>query len=86
MTNKTRFNVGYALWRMGDYKAAAESFRAVLTSDPRDAQAALLLARCEKQSGPSAADPRTQGLERLKTNYEESAYWQLKAVLQPERP
>ena len=26
------------------------------------------------------------GLERLKTNYEESAYLQLKAVLQPEKP
>ena len=81
-----RFNVGYALWRMGDYKTAAESFRAILTQDSHDAQAALLLSRCEKQLGPSASDPRTQGLERLKTNYEESAYWQLKAVLQPERP
>jgi tetratricopeptide (TPR) repeat protein len=81
-----QFNVGYALWRRGDYQAAAQSFRTVLDRDPNDAQASLLLARCEKQSGPRPGDPRTEGLERLKTNYEESAYRQLKAVLQPEKP
>jgi tetratricopeptide (TPR) repeat protein len=81
-----QFNVGYALWRRGDYQAAAQSFRTVLDRDPNDTQAALLLARCEKQSGPRPGDPRTEGLERLKTNYEESAYRQLKAVLQPEKP
>jgi tetratricopeptide (TPR) repeat protein len=81
-----QFNVGYALWRRGDYQAAAQSFRTVLDRDPNDAQAGLLLARCEKQSGPRPGDPRTEGLERLKTNYEESAYRQLKAVLQPEKP
>jgi tetratricopeptide (TPR) repeat protein len=81
-----QFNVGYALWRRGDFQAAAQSFRTVLDRDPNDAQASLLLARCEKQSGPRPGDPRTEGLERLKTNYEESAYRQLKAVLQPEKP
>jgi tetratricopeptide (TPR) repeat protein len=81
-----QFNVGYALWRRGDFQAAAQSFRTVLDRDPNDGQASLLLARCEKQSGPRPGDPRTEGLERLKTNYEESAYRQLKAVLQPEKP
>jgi tetratricopeptide (TPR) repeat protein len=81
-----QFNVGYALWRRGDFQAAAQSFRTVLDRDPNDAQASLLLARCENQSGPRPGDPRTEGLERLKTNYEESAYRQLKAVLQPEKP
>jgi tetratricopeptide (TPR) repeat protein len=81
-----QFNVGYALWRRGDFQAAAQSFRTVLDRDANDAQASLLLARCEKQSGPRPGDPRTEGLERLKTNYEESAYRQLKAVLQPEKP
>ena len=28
---------------------------------------------------------RSEGFERLKENYEESAYWQLKAVLEPKR-
>jgi tetratricopeptide (TPR) repeat protein len=81
-----QFNLGYALWRAGSFVAAAERFHAALDHDPADAQAALLLARCEKQSGPRPGDSQTEGLERLKTNYEESAYWQLKAVLQPDKP
>ncbi len=58
----------------------------MLDRDPTDTQASLLLERCDKESGPRPGDPRTEGLERLKTNYEESAYRQLKAVLQPEKP
>jgi len=79
------FNVGYTLWKQGNYADATRSFHAVLERDPNDAQAALLLDRCSKQAGPRKQDTRTEGLERLKTNYEESAYWQLKAVLQPEK-
>ena len=80
-----QFNLGYALWRAGSFAAAMERFRAVLDHDPDDAAAALLLERSEKQSGPRPGDSQTEGLERLKTNYEESAYWQLKAVLQPDK-
>lgn len=79
------FNVGYVLWKKGNYREAAANFRAVLDRDPKDAQAALLEERCAKQSGPRLGDTATEGLERLKTNYEESAYWQLKAVLQPDK-
>ena len=81
-----QFNLGYALWRAGSFTAAAQRFHAVLDHNPDDPQAALLLARCDKQSGPRPGDSQTEGLERLKTNYEESAYLQLKAVLQPEKP
>ncbi len=81
-----QFNVGYSLWKSGNYPAAAENFRAVLSQDPHDAQASLLLARAEKRDGPRPGDPRTEGLERVKTNYEESAYLQLKAALQPGKP
>lgn len=80
-----QFNVGYALWKQGKFQAAASNFRAVLDQAPDDAQASLLLARSLQQSGPRPGDTRTEGLERLKTNYEESAYWQLKALLQPEK-
>ena len=80
-----QFNIGYALWRMGNFTAAAERFHAVLDHNPDDAGAALLLERCDKLMGPRPGDPQTEGLERLKTNYEESAYLQLKAVLQPEK-
>lgn len=81
-----QFNLGYALWRAGSFTAAAERFHFVLDRDPDDAVAALLLDRCDKRSGPRPGDSQTEGLERLKTNFEESAYLQLKAVLQPEKP
>lgn len=81
-----QFNLGYALWRAASFSAAAGEFRAVLERDPDDPVATLLLDRCNKHSGPRPGDSQTEGLERLKTNYEESAYWQLKAVLQPDKP
>jgi tetratricopeptide (TPR) repeat protein len=81
-----QFNTGYVLWRQGKYAAAAERFRAVLERDPDDADAPALLERCLKQSGPRRGEAKTQGLERLKTNYEESAWFQLKAILQPKKP
>lgn len=76
------FNVGYALWKQSKFDAAAVRFRAVLERNPDDEDAKVLLARCEKHLGPRAADTRTASLERLKANYEESAWWQLKAALQ----
>jgi tetratricopeptide (TPR) repeat protein len=80
-----RFNLGYALWKKGDYAAAAESFRALLDLAPDDPTAPLLLARCLKKQGPrSNPDPRLDNLERLKTNFEERAYLQLKSLLAPE--
>lgn len=75
------FNVGYVLWKAGDFTAAADSFRAVLDRNPEDALSTLMLGRCLKKSGPRPGDPRSEGLERLKYNYEERAYRQLKAAL-----
>ena len=80
-----QFNLGYALWKNGDFAGAAKQFHAVLQHNPGDEQASLLLARCEARTGPQPGDPHTEGLERLKSNYEESAYRQLKAVLQPDK-
>jgi tetratricopeptide (TPR) repeat protein len=85
------FNLGYALLKKGDFAAAADRFRAVLDRQPEDQTATILLGRSLKKqtirSGEGAtADARLQGLERLKTNYEERAYWQLKAALEPSKP
>jgi tetratricopeptide (TPR) repeat protein len=80
------FNVGYALWKKGDFAAAAERFRAVLDRQPDDQFATLLLGMSLKRQGPRAGDARLETLERLKTNYEERAYWELKAVLTPSHP
>ncbi len=79
-----RFNLGYALWKKGDFAAASEAFRALLDQVPGDPTAPLLLARCLKKQGPRASqDPRLDNLERLKTNFEERAYMQLKSLLAP---
>ena len=76
------FNVGYALWRQGDFVRGAESFRALLDRAPNDAEAVLFLGRCLKKDGPRAGDPKSEGRERLKLNFEETAYRQLKAELE----
>lgn len=75
------FNLGYALWKRGRFDEAAESFRASLARNPADTDATVMLGRCLKKSGPRAGDPKNEGLERLKLNYEETAYRQLQAEL-----
>jgi tetratricopeptide (TPR) repeat protein len=65
------FNVGYALWKRGEFEAAAERFRAALDREREDADAILLLGRCLKKAGPRPGDARGQGLERLKDSWEE---------------
>lgn len=77
-----QFNLGYALWRKGDFTAAAERFRAVLDRFPDDQEAKQLLAKANKKQGPRPGDASTEGLERLKEEYEESVYWQLKAMVE----
>jgi tetratricopeptide (TPR) repeat protein len=76
------FNVGYALWKRGDFEKGAETFRALLDRAPEDAEAVVFLGRCLKKDGPRAGDPRSEGRERLKLNFEETAYRQLKAELE----
>lgn len=76
------FNLGYALWKSGDFAAAADAFRATLDRKPEDNEATSFLGRCLKKEGPRAGDPRSEGRERLKLVYEETAYRQLKAELE----
>src|SRR5271155_3678881 len=45
------FNLGYALWKKGDFAGAAEHFRAELERDPDDTMATLLLGRSLKKQG-----------------------------------
>jgi tetratricopeptide (TPR) repeat protein len=79
------FNLGYALWKSGQFAAAAESFRAVLQRSRQDADAIQLLSRCLKADGPRAGDPKSDGRERIKTSYEETAYRELKAELESKK-
>jgi tetratricopeptide (TPR) repeat protein len=76
------FNLGYALWKKADFAAAADRFRSVLERVPEDEMATLLLGRCLKKQGFNpAVDVRLAGLERLKSNYEERAWRQLKSLI-----
>jgi tetratricopeptide (TPR) repeat protein len=75
------FNLGYSLWKTGKFPQAVESLRATVARDANDAEATALLGKALKNDGPRPGDLKTEGRERLKTNYDEAAYRQLQAEL-----
>jgi tetratricopeptide (TPR) repeat protein len=75
------FNYGYALWKLGDYAKAADQFRAALQRSPGDTEATSFLGRAIHNDSYRAGDPKTDGRERIKTLFEDSAYRQLRAEL-----
>src|SRR5436305_2127576 len=75
------FNLGYAQLRLGRYASAVESFRAAVARNPNDTEATSLLGRALKEEAPRPGDPKLDGRERVKTNYDEAAYRQLQAEL-----
>jgi tetratricopeptide (TPR) repeat protein len=79
------FNLGYILWKQGKYSEAAEKFRAVLDRSREDQEATAMLGRCIKMDGPHPGDPRSEGRERIKTAFEDSAWRQLQAELKKKR-
>jgi Flp pilus assembly protein TadD len=80
------FNLGWALWKAGDFEGAAARFEAALERRPDDAEAATMLDRCLKHVKPRAVEAPGEPLPRLKHNYEERAWRQLKEMLQPQSP
>ena len=75
------FNLGYTLWRTGQFDLAVQSLRAATERNPADTEATTLLGLALKHEGPRPNDPKTEGRERLKKNYDEAAYRQLQAEL-----
>jgi tetratricopeptide (TPR) repeat protein len=76
------FNLACALWKDGQFRAAANSLHAALERNPSDTEAAALLTKIERQDpAPAGSEAR----ERLKTNYEETAFRQLKAELESKK-
>ncbi len=75
------FNYGYALWKLGQYAKAADQFRAALQRSPDDTEATSFLGRCLRGDPYKVGDPKTDGRERIKTSFEDSAYRQLRAEL-----
>ena len=73
------FNYGYALWKLGQYAKAAEQFRAVLQRSAGDAEATSFLGRALRNDPYKPGDSRTEGRERMKTLFEDSAFRQLQA-------
>jgi Flp pilus assembly protein TadD len=79
------FNAAYTLWRRSDFAPAAEMLRAVLERSPEDNAARMLLERCEHERGPRPGDLRAEALERVQSEYNESAWLALKSMLSPQR-
>jgi len=75
------FNLGAALLKNNYFDEAAKRFEAVLDHDPDDADAHTLL-DCAQHHEPAPLDPKTTPSERLKQNFDETAFRQLKAMLQ----
>jgi tetratricopeptide (TPR) repeat protein len=76
------FNLGTALLRAGSTADAAKRLQQVVDHDPSDAEARNLLEMARK-SDPAAAKAKLAP-QRLKTAFDETAFRQLKAMLQPE--
>jgi tetratricopeptide (TPR) repeat protein len=77
------FNVGLALYKSGKYDEAVASFRSVLDRNAEDHEAAQMLERAQTpkpRHRRGAAAPEIAG--RLKSSYEESAWRQLKAMVE----
>ena len=77
-----RFNLGYALWKKGEFQVAADTFRTVLDLTPEDSQAILMLGRCLKKTPAGGVAIKIEGFERIKNEFEEMAYRQLRATLE----
>ena len=79
------FNLGYAYWLSGKYAEAAASFRDALERNERDTEATALLGRALIKDGPRPGETRLEPRERMKTNYDETAYRELQAELESKK-
>lgn len=75
------FNLGTALLRSGSYDEAVKRFGQVADRDPNDTEARNLLDLAKKRDGGFVTAKLPA--QRLKTSYDETAFRQLKAMLQP---
>lgn len=82
------FNLGLALMSRAAWAQAADEFRAVLDRDSNDAEATKMLGRCLRPPASAAGlGEELHGLARLKLEFNEFAYRQLKSFFQkPVKP
>lgn len=77
------FNLGLALLRNNRFDEAAKPLRIVVDRDPDDAEARDLLDNAENRESVPAGQPVAC---RLKANFDETAFRQLREMLQPKAP
>lgn len=77
------FNLGVALLLRGSFTEAATQFRATLDRDPGDQDATKFLGRSLRPLAGIPAKEELFGSERLKLDFQEAAYQQLKALIGP---
>lgn len=76
------FNLGVALLKNNQFDEAAKWLRAAVDRNPEDGQAKSLLERAQRrESAPDGARPLPAA--RLKQNFNETAFRQLRTMLQP---
>lgn len=78
-------NLGLALYKAGRYEEAAGYLRGVVDREPENRDAQFLLERSEQKQPFSAQPGRPAPVERLKVNFDETAFRVLKAMLQPSK-
>lgn len=77
------FNAGLALYRKGDFDAAVPLFEAALAHKPDDEAATGLLDKCKRKEAIRPGELKAEALERIKENYDETAWLHLKALVDP---
>jgi Arc/MetJ-type ribon-helix-helix transcriptional regulator len=74
-----------ALYKVGKYDEASDYLKTVLQKTPQDREAEGLLARSEQREAYALSNGRPPGVERIKENFDETAFKELKAMLQPSK-
>jgi tetratricopeptide (TPR) repeat protein len=78
------FNAGLAMYRKGDFEAATSLLESTLARKPGDEVAERLLGKCKRKEAARPGEVRSEALERIKENYDETAWLQLKALIDPD--
>jgi tetratricopeptide (TPR) repeat protein len=77
------FNAALDEFQRGMFGAAGIHLEELLKRAPVDDDATALLMRCRAREAVTQADAKTGALERLKEHYDETAFRQLRAIVNP---
>lgn len=80
------YNLGLALYKSGRFDEAANALKTLAANAPYDHEGAVLRERVEQKTPYDAGNSRAVGAERLKENFDETAFRMLRAMLSPLKP